>query len=380
MPEGTVSQVAVTPGSGSNVATFSISEGGGTKQIQRIALSDSNGNDLAGSTTDAAAANTDTTPISWMAVFKQISLSVQAIATSVAGTLATTATQAGNWVMRLNDGSGNSISSTGGSLNVNVTNGSSGGTALADEAAFTEGTTNATPIGGVYKSSQTALTSGQFGAVALSALRELMGLFKIWDGTNTAAVKAGGTAPVQSDPALVVALSPNSVNANGPTTASASAPVTLPTDAAPTTISQTPTVKLTAYTAGNEVGGIMTFSGAGRTPGTSGIVQDVTITCKTAQTGELDLYLFNANPSNSTWTDGAVPAINAADVSKVIGVCKLTKTYSGLGTHTLYKPDETTWAPLPFAGSTLYGVLVTPGVPSALYGTTSDLVVTIQVI
>jgi len=37
---------------------------------------------------------------------------------------------------------------------------------------------------------------------------------KITDGTNTAAVKAASTAPVATDPALVVAISPNSVNAN----------------------------------------------------------------------------------------------------------------------------------------------------------------------
>lgn len=50
---------------------------------------------------------------------------------------------------------------------------------------------------------------------------------KVTDGTNTAAVKAASTAPVATDPALVVALSPNSVNANGQTTMSASAPVAI---------------------------------------------------------------------------------------------------------------------------------------------------------
>jgi len=37
------------------------------------------------------------------------------------------------------------------------------------------------------------------------------GQVRLWDGTNTAAVKAASTAPVASDPALVVSLSPNSV-------------------------------------------------------------------------------------------------------------------------------------------------------------------------
>lgn len=47
---------------------------------------------------------------------------------------------------------------------------------------------------------------------------------------SVAAVKAASTAPVATDPALVVAISPNSVNANGPTAGANSAPVVLPTD------------------------------------------------------------------------------------------------------------------------------------------------------
>lgn len=63
--------------------------------------------------------------------------------------------------------------------------------------------------------------------VVLAAGSAIAGLFKITDGTNTAAVKAASTAPVATDPALVVALSPNSVNANGRTTPANSAPVVL---------------------------------------------------------------------------------------------------------------------------------------------------------
>src|SRR5437870_534359 len=50
---------------------------------------------------------------------------------------------------------------------------------------------------------------------------------KVGDGTNNAAIKAASTAPVATDPALVVAISPNSVNANGQATMANSAPVVL---------------------------------------------------------------------------------------------------------------------------------------------------------
>src|SRR5205085_8431814 len=49
----------------------------------------------------------------------------------------------------------------------------------------------------------------------------------VGDGTNNAAIKAASTAPVATDPALVVSISPNSVNANGQATMASSAPVVI---------------------------------------------------------------------------------------------------------------------------------------------------------
>lgn len=57
---------------------------------------------------------------------------------------------------------------------------------------------------------------------------------KITDGTNISAVKAASTAPLATDPALVMTLSPNSpgIVALGQTTKSASVPVTVASDQA----------------------------------------------------------------------------------------------------------------------------------------------------
>jgi hypothetical protein len=117
-----------------------------------------------------------------------------------------------------------------GNLLVNIKAGAgSGGTAIADEAAFTEGTTSFTPIGGVFKTSQTALTSGQAGAVALTAAREIMGLGKIWDGTTTLPILAASSgAPAATVPAIPVSI--RDVNANGRAAAASSAPVVLSTE------------------------------------------------------------------------------------------------------------------------------------------------------
>jgi len=224
-----------------------------------------------------------------------------------------------------------------GNLLVNIKAGAgSGGTAIADEAAFTEGTTSFTPIGGVFKTSQTALTTGQAGAVALSAAREMNTLGKVWDGTNTAAVKAASTAPVAGDAALVVAISPNSVNANGQAAMAASAPVTLSTDqkyqtgmspkgfaAAFTTLTRP--ANTTAYTAGNSISNSTT---AGSVTALSATVSDtnndpVTLTdilLSTSDTGaagkRIRAHVFNSDPTAST---GVVNGDGAAYSNKRAG-------------------------------------------------------------
>lgn len=97
-------------------------------------------------------------------------------------------------VTRTADGAGNLLTSTSAALDVNIkSGGGSGGTSSTFGSAF--------PTAG------TALGAS--------------------DGTNMIGlrVKAASTAPVATDPALVVAISPNSVNANGLTTPANSAPV-----------------------------------------------------------------------------------------------------------------------------------------------------------
>lgn len=82
------------------------------------------------------------------------------------------------------------------------------------------------PVSGTFWQT-TQPVSGTVTVNALPAGTNTIGSVKVTDGTNTAAVKAASTAPVASDPAVVVAISPNSVNANGRNTPANSAPVVL---------------------------------------------------------------------------------------------------------------------------------------------------------
>lgn len=136
--------------------------------------------------------------------------------------------------------------------------------------------------------------------------------------------------------------------------------------------SVTPTITAGAYTAGFEVGGLMTFAvgGAG-----SGVLQSIKVTCKSVQTTALYLNIFDTNPSNSTWTDHAAPAINAADVFSLIGAYPLTSPYSGLGTHTVWTLDGIGAS---FVGANLYGVLVAVSTPT--FASTTGITVKLGII
>lgn len=80
--------------------------------------------------------------------------------------------------------------------------GGGGGLSVTDEAAFTAGTSQFTPSGGQYNSTQQSLTSGQQGTVALSPIRSFYVDTQTTNNNLYAAVTAGaftdgGTLPSQ---------------------------------------------------------------------------------------------------------------------------------------------------------------------------------------
>lgn len=89
------------------------------------------------------------------------------------------------------------ITATGSSLNVNLTNGGSGGTAVADEATFTPGTTSYTPAGCFFQTTSTnnALTNLQGGWFQCTARRGLFANIDTIAG-NTVTTAASGTQMV----------------------------------------------------------------------------------------------------------------------------------------------------------------------------------------
>lgn len=89
-----------------------------------------------------------------------------------------------------------------------------------------------------------------------------------------------------------------------------------------------PTVSTSAYASGDAVGGLLTLAGAARHPNGSGVVHSIAVCSDTALTVDLDIAIFDQNPSGSTTTDNGAASIVAADAPKCVGVVSLVNSDS----------------------------------------------------
>lgn len=119
------STIAVSQGSGKNLATYSVSEDAATKEIQRASLNNSSGSEIgtSGSPLRIDPTGTTTQPVS-----------VSGVSTAANQTNGSQKTQ-------IVDGSGNVIGATSNALDVNIKSGAASGT------QYTEGDTDATITG-----------------------------------------------------------------------------------------------------------------------------------------------------------------------------------------------------------------------------------------
>lgn len=141
--------------------------------------------------------------------------------------------------------------------------------------------------------------------------------------------------------------------------------------------SQTPTTSASPdYASGEVIGSKLTFANAVLAAGETALLQAVTVNCKVANTSALDLILFNADPSASTFTDNAALDVNVDDLGKVIGVVHITD-WTSLGTPATGQAKNEA-LPFSLAGTALYGVLVARGAVN-LAGT-SDITVSVRLV
>lgn len=121
-----------------------------------------------------------------------------------------------------------------------------------------------------------------------------------------------------------------------------------------------------AYTAGDNVGGKLTFAGAARSAGGTFKLVDVMILDLANQKIVGSLYLFDADPADSTSTTNDAQTIHANDVPKLIARIPVAAAdYASVDSKGVAHVAVN--RVLKLAGTSLYGVFVTEGTPT--YGT-----------
>lgn len=91
------SNVEVSEGTGKKLATHSLTEDAVTKHISRANINDSAGADILGSKTDDKSTATDTTSVSAISLWKQISASIQTLAGAVGSAKVATKSASGDF-------------------------------------------------------------------------------------------------------------------------------------------------------------------------------------------------------------------------------------------------------------------------------------------
>jgi hypothetical protein len=141
----------------------------------------------------------------------------------------------------------------------------------------------------------------------------------------------------------------------------------------------TPTVQAAAYSAGQSIGGLLTFQNAVAGVGLGAIVQSASVCFASGVVPTLDLILFNANPSGSTITDRAAIAVVAADLAKVLGVLHLSDaTLLGAASPSIVQVGSQVMPITTGSLVNMYGALVARSGFTA--GSTSDVTLSLNVL
>lgn len=124
---------------------------------------------------------------------------------------------------------------------------------------------------------------------------------------------------------------------------------------------QAPAVTAGAYSAGDIVGGLLTFNVA-ESLNAPVAITGIDVAIKAAVTSALKLVLFNADPTSTTKTDNAAYSLSATDVFKVITVVDFTTSAALLtdhGTPNTYSLNGLSIVCAPVGGvSSIYALLI----------------------
>lgn len=136
-----------------------------------------------------------------------------------------------------------------------------------------------------------------------------------------------------------------------------------------------PTISTTAYTAKDNVGGLMTFANAVRTSGGSCSLQAVQIVDQDQERVAIDMALFRA--SITAPTDNAIFAPTDAELDDCVGVVNIVSSdYADFSTNSIASKQNLGLS-MTLAGTDLFVALVAR--TAMTYTSTSDLTVTLVI-
>jgi len=139
------------------------------------------------------------------------------------------------------------------------------------------------------------------------------------------------------------------------------------------TISQTPTVTVGAYSAGDVVGGLLTFANAARVATYGGVIKNVLIVDDAGQDAELELWLFNQ--AFTPIADNGAWAPAEADLENLITVVSTETSDQGwiaAGTPSICDIEVSRRYDL--VGTSMFGQLVSP-TDTPTFAATDDITV-----
>ena len=137
---------------------------------------------------------------------------------------------------------------------------------------------------------------------------------------------------------------------------------------------QKPTITAGAYSAGDAVGGLLTFANAALVSGAGGFVTDMQIVDDAGQDAALELWLFDQ--TFTAMTDNAAWAPSEADLENLIAIITTADgAWFAAGTPSVARVECLQRYAL--AATSLFGQLVTRGTPT--YAATDDITVKIGV-
>ena len=139
-------------------------------------------------------------------------------------------------------------------------------------------------------------------------------------------------------------------------------------------IEQAVTVEAGAYSSGDLVGGLLTLSGA--FVGYGGFIQSVVITDLAKQSIGKDVVFFDANPSNTTFTENSALDINDTDLLNVVGVAPVLDWF-GFNDNSVGQALNLAMS-FRLAGADLYAAIVERGAPT--YASISDLSIRVGIL